>query len=249
MRRATCADDPPVGPGFAGQRQERALARDAALRVGDGAVLLAPGGGRQQHMRARRDRVGRGDVLGDDEQFEPSQRVAHGAGARQRHGRIGRHHPQRLDLAARDRLEHVDGLEAFRWAMRGAFQNRRTRSMSSGAKPHVGGELIGKPADLAPAHGVGLAGERERPHAGLADAAGGEVAVDDGVDLVGALRRLVHALREAGDDARGVARNKSKNRATSASLRPVAAAVAAMSGAISRARASAPSKPAVCASI
>ena len=65
---------------------------------------------------------------------------------------------------------------------------------------HVCGELIGQPADLAAAHGVGLAGERERAAARLADAAGHQMAVDDGVDLVGALRRLVHPLREAGDD-------------------------------------------------
>ena len=51
---------------------------------------------------------------------------------------------------------------------------------------HVRGERGGQAADLAPAHGVGLAGDRERPRAGLADAAGGEVAVDDRVDLVGA---------------------------------------------------------------
>ena len=36
-----------------------------------------------------------------------------GGSARQRGRRIGRHHPQRLDLAALDRLEHLHGLEAF----------------------------------------------------------------------------------------------------------------------------------------
>lgn len=70
---------------------------------------------------------------------------------------------------------------------------------------HVGSELIGKTADLTAAHGVRLAGQRERPHARLADAAGRKVAVDDGVDLVGALRRLVDALRVAGDDLGGPA--------------------------------------------
>ena len=54
---------------------------------------------------------------------------------------------------------------------------------------HMRGEHVGEAADLAPAHGVGLAGDRERPHARPADAAGGEMAVDDGVDLVGARRR------------------------------------------------------------
>ena len=52
----------------------------------------------------------------------------------------------------------------------------------------VRGQRVGEAADLAPAHGVGLAGDGERPRAGLADAAGREVAVDDGVDLVGARR-------------------------------------------------------------
>ena len=68
---------------------------------------------------------------------------------------------------------------------------------------HMRGKLVGEPADLAAAHRIGLAGQRERPHARLADAAGGEMAIDDGVDLVGALRRLVHALRVAGDDLLG----------------------------------------------
>ena len=81
---------------------------------------------------------------------------------------------------------------------------------------------------------------------GLADAAGGEVAVDDRVALVGALRRLVHPLREGGDDPRRAARTARRRRATSASGRPVAAAVAATSGAMARARSRAPSKPAVC---
>ena len=50
---------------------------------------------------------------------------------------------------------------------------------------------------------------------GLPDAAGGEMAIDDGVDLVGALRRLVDALREAGDGARrwrGTARRSARRR-------------------------------------
>ena len=57
-------------------------------------------------------------------------------------------------------------------------------------------ELIGKTADLPAAHGVRLPGKRERPHAAAADAVGGEMAVDDGIDLVGPLHRLVHPLRE-----------------------------------------------------
>ena len=107
-------DDPPVGLGFARHRQEGALARDAALRIGDGAVLLAPGGGGQQHMRRPRSPC-RWRARSRRRRTAPacSSAVAHGAGARQRHRRIGRHDPQRLDLAALDRLEHLHRLAAF----------------------------------------------------------------------------------------------------------------------------------------
>ena len=60
------------------------------------------------------------------------------------------------------------------------------------------------------------------------------MAVDDGVDLVGALRRLVDALRVAGDDLRrwrGTARRSARRRRRRGRWR---AAVAAASGAISR---------------
>ncbi len=56
------------------------------------------------------------------------------------------------------------------------------------------GQLIGQPAHFAAAHGVGLAGDGKRRCAGLADAAGGQMAVDNGVALVGAGGALVDAL-------------------------------------------------------
>ena len=77
------------------------------------------------------------------------------------------------------------------------------RAMLGIAELHVRGQHVGEAADLAPAHGVRLAGDRERPHAGLADAARRQMAVDDGVDLVGAGDRLVDALAVDGDDALG----------------------------------------------
>ena len=84
-------------------------------------------------------------------------------------------------------------------ATRGALQKRATRATFSGGEVHVRRELIREPADLAPAHRVRLARQRERPHAGLADAARREMHVDDRVDLVGAARRLIDALRERRD--------------------------------------------------
>ncbi len=65
------------------------------------------------------------------------------------------------------------------------------------------GKLVGEPADLAATHRIGLAGQRERPHAGTADASGQQMAIDDGVDLVDAARRLVDALRIQRDDTLG----------------------------------------------
>ena len=86
-------------------------------------------------------------------------------------------------------------LRPGRRASVGAHQKRCTRPHELFVEAHMGGELIGEAAHLAPAHGVGLAGQRERPHAGAPDAAGGEVAIDDGIDFVRAARRLVDALR------------------------------------------------------
>ena len=87
-------------------------------------------------------------------------------------------------------------------ATRGAFQKRATRVDVVRREIHVRRELIREPADLAPAHRVRLARQRERPHARLADAARREMHVDDRVDLVGAARRLIDALRERGDGQR-----------------------------------------------
>jgi hypothetical protein len=75
--------------------------------------------------------------------------------------------------------------------------------MSAGSAKLMGGELVGKAADFAAAHRIGLAGQPERAHAGPADAAGRKMAVDDRVDLVGASRRLIHALREQRHHALG----------------------------------------------
>jgi hypothetical protein len=192
-------DDPPVRPGFSRRRQKRTLARNAPFGIRHRAVFFTPGGGRQQDMGAGIDGVIRPDIVGNDEQIEPAERLAHPPGARQRHRRIGRHHPQRLDLAARDGLEHIHRLEAFPLRHRGRAPEASDPIDIVGHEIHMGGKLIGEPAHFAPAHRVGLAGERERSHARFADAAGSEVAIDDRGDLVSPLRGLVHALRKRGD--------------------------------------------------
>ena len=147
---------------LAGRGKERALPRDAPLRIGHGAGFLAPGLRRQQHMRAGVDRVVGNHVLGNDEQFELLQRLANAVGVRQRHRRIGAHHPQRLDLAARDRLEHLDRLQPLMGGDARRLPEPAHAVDVRRRKSHMGGELVGEPADLAAAHRIGLPGQRER---------------------------------------------------------------------------------------
>ena len=192
---------PPVGPRLTGRPQERALARNTALRVGDGAVLLAPGEGRQTNA-GDVDGVVAGDVVGDDEQLQPAHRLAHGVGAWQADGRIGADHPQRLDLTCRDGLEQPHRLVAFGRRHVGRLPEARDAIPFGRAIAHVRGQHVGEAADLAPAHRIGLTGERQRTRALAADATARQMAIEDGVDLVGADHALVDALREARHHAR-----------------------------------------------
>ena len=184
---------------------------------------------------ARIDRVVGMHVLGNHEQFELLQRLANAVGVRQRHRRIGAHHPQRLDLAARDGLEHLHRLQPFMGGDARRLPEPAHAIDVGRRKAHVGGELVGEPADLAAAHRIGLPGQRKRRRAGLADPPRREMAIEDGVDLVGALRRLVDALRIQRDDTRRVRKHLEEARDIR-SDRPVASAVAPTLPAMLRAR-------------
>ncbi len=159
------AHDPPVGLRLARRGKERALPRDASFGVGHGARFLAPGLRWQQHMRAHVHRVVGDDILGNDEHFELLQRLANAVGVRQRHRGIGPHHPQRLDLAARNRLEHLHRLQPFMGGDARRLPEPAHAIDVRRRKSHMGGELVGEPADLASAHRVGLPGQRERRRA------------------------------------------------------------------------------------
>jgi hypothetical protein len=67
---------------------------------------------------------------------------------------------------------------------------------------HMRGERIGEAADFAAAHRIGLPSQRKRRRAGFADPSCREMAIEDRIDLVGALRRLVDALRIQRNHAR-----------------------------------------------
>ena len=75
--------------------------------------------------------------------------------------------------------------------------------LARGVPFQMAGEHGGQRAGLAPAHGIGLAGDAEGAAAGLAQAAMQDVAVDDGIRLIGAGGGLVGALAEEGDGFAG----------------------------------------------
>ena len=139
-------------------------------------------------------RVGAGDI-GDGDEIAGPQRRADAGGVRHADCRIGAHDPERLDAAVANGLEQVDGLQAAAPGdVRRLPEARDAIHIGRVLERHVRRKLVRKSADLAAAHRVRLAGDRERSHARLADTAGRQMAVDDGVDLVGPVRRLVDAL-------------------------------------------------------
>ena len=113
----------------------------------------------------------------------------------QRLRRIGAGDPQCLDLAPMHGLEQFHRGEAgLGWHVGDAPQTCDFRAMLGVGHVAVRGKQVGQAADFAPAHGVGLAGQRKRAAAGFADLAGGEVQVDDGGIVIGAVAGLVEAL-------------------------------------------------------
>ena len=124
-------DDPPVGLRFARQRQEAALARDAPLGVRDRAVLLAPCGGGKKNVSAAVQRVVRA-------RRSPRQRTVRASSAPRTTA------PARgSDTAGLVAITHkalicpnsiasniCTALRPSCVAMFGAFQKRRTRSIS-----------------------------------------------------------------------------------------------------------------------
>ena len=187
----------PVGARFAGHRQKGALARDAALGIGHRAILFTPAQGRQQHV-GMGVRVRAGADVGHHHQFALGQRAAHLVGVRHADQRIGGDDPQGFDLARLDGVEQLHRVQAglvghARRVPEGlhGFPVRRL------VEVQVRRQHVGQATHFAPAHGVRLAREGKRSHAGLADAPRRQVTVDDAVDLVGAGRRLIDTLRKA----------------------------------------------------
>ena len=157
-----------------------AHAADAALAVGHGAVLLAPGRRRQQHVGVGAGRGGGERLLHHDElaALERARAPVAWSG---------------IDCAGL-----VQAIQSALISPRPTASNISTavlpgraghaRRRPTGARPRrdapalrevaMRRQQVGHAADLAPAHRVRLAGQRERPGAGLADLAGRQVQVD-----------------------------------------------------------------------
>ena len=184
----------PIVPGFTGRGHGGAHAADAALAVGDGAFLLAPGGGGQQDVGEVAGGGG-GEGFLHHHELGALQGATHGGLVGHGLRRVGARNPQRLDLAVGRSLEHLDrGLAGFRWHIGHAPERGHLGAVRGVGQVAVGAQQVGEATDLAPAHGVGLAGQAEGAGAGLADLAGGQVQVDQGRVLGGAAAALVQAL-------------------------------------------------------
>ena len=99
-------DDPPVLTGIARQRQRPAAHLHLPVGVGDGAVLLRPGRGRQHHVRVHRG-LGQEQVL-HHQMLELGQRRAGVVGVRVGHRRVLAHDVHALDRAGVDRVDDLD---------------------------------------------------------------------------------------------------------------------------------------------
>ncbi len=186
--------DGPVVAGLARRWHGRPHAADAALAVGDRAVLFPPGGGRQQQIGMG----GGGGVcvrLLHDDELAAFQGPAHGGLVGQRLGWVGAGNPQGPHGPVGGRFEHLDGAQAgLGRHLRHAPQCGHLGAVRRVAQVAVGRQQVGQAAHLAPAHGVGLPGQRERPRTAAANLAGGQVQVDQRGVLVGAAVALVQAL-------------------------------------------------------
>ncbi|CUI77137.1 Uncharacterised protein [Achromobacter xylosoxidans] len=186
-------DDAPVGQRVPGRRHGLWHQRQGAFGIDHHALGLGPQRARQQDVGVA---VGLGVQVGvlRDHQFRRPQPRHHIGAVGHAGHRVGADDPAGLDLARRHALEQVDGAlpeprmqRAGRHAParldKGAVGGRQHAALARQAGTHV--------AHLAPAHGVGLAGQRERAAAGPADAAGGQVQVAQRVGVPGAVGALV----------------------------------------------------------
>ena len=196
-RRASSADDPPVGARLAGRRQGTAHALDPALRVREGPVLLGEGGGGQEDMRALR-RLVHEEVL-HHQAVELPEGLLGVVEIRLGQERVLAHHVHGADAAVEAALHHLGHDEAGRGrraAAPGAREAVEARLRVVGIARQVGGDAAGVAAALH----VVLAAQRRDARGGDAHLARGEREVQERMRIGGAVDVLgdPHAPDQAG---------------------------------------------------
>jgi hypothetical protein len=157
-------------------------------------------GGKDDVCEARRlRRIIR--ILHDD-QIRALQRAANLGQVRHAGSRVRANDPDRTDLAAAQRFEHANGVVSRLGPNPARRKPPELLHLSSivrvGDEP-LPGKRMAHVAAVASSHRIRLAGETERPAAGLADLAHREVKVDDRIGSKSSRERLVHAHRPKRD--------------------------------------------------
>ena len=164
-----------------------------------------------------------GHDVGDDDERAGRDRRLDVICVRHRDDRIGRHDPERLDAAVGDGAEHIDRLEAGlgRRSSASARSAARGRDAPAFSMSMCAASMLARPPTSRPPMALGWPVTENGPMPGLPMRPVAEMAVDDGVDLVGAGRRLVDALAVDGDGLRRSRRRARRSSASVASVRPV----------------------------
>ena len=188
------ARDYPIRARLARWQHGAAHARDAPLGISNRALLFAPRGCGQQHIRVgcrfdSRKSILHHDELGFDQRLMHTRHVGH------RLRRIGASDPHCFDGSRMQGIKEFHrGFARCGRHSRHAPQCRHFRAMRRVGKIAMRRQQIRHTADFASAHRIGLTGQRQRPCAGLADLPRGEMQIDQRGIVVRAVDRLIKAL-------------------------------------------------------
>ncbi|MCY1419789.1 hypothetical protein D9M71_353860 [compost metagenome] len=200
-------NDLPVGQARARRLDGLVHQGQVALGIDHHPLALSPQRGGQENIGVAVSLGVEEGILGDH-QFRRLQTFDHLLAVGDAGHRVAADDPASLDLPGSEVFEQrhraVTGFAAQaaggdlpQLLDEGAIRRDQRRALPWQARAHV--------AHFAPAHGIGLAGQRERSAARPANGAGGQVQVAQGVALPGAMDALVQAHGPAAHPLRGLA--------------------------------------------